>query len=376
MLLELFIIIISISLLVAIHELGHFLIAKKLGIKVEEFGIGYPPRIVGKKIGETIYSFNLIPFGGFVKILGEEGESEPKKEKLEEERSRNFLFRPYWQKILVLVGGVLAFWIISWPLFAAALYFGTPVAVSDEEMSPKAQVRVLEVAPHSPAQNSGLKSGDVIRKIAVFSPSGEKLAEKEIKKVKDVVELSNTYKGEIFQMWIQRKNQEKIIRVATRVAPPKNQGPIGISLIRAVQEREPLLSSLTDGFKRVFQGTDLVFYSFGLMIKGIFNTELRESLNMKVVGPIGIGAMMNQTLGWGLGFYLNFIGLIAVYLAVVNLLPIPATDGGRIFFLTIGKIRGKPFNREIEDKIHSFFFILLIILLIIISIQDIKSFIL
>jgi regulator of sigma E protease len=372
MLLEVFIIIVSISLLVTIHELGHFLIAKRLGIKVEEFGIGYPPRIIAKKIGETVYSLNLIPFGGFVRISGEEGEEgESKDEKL-----RSFLHRPYWQKSAVIVGGVLAFWIISWPLFTAALYFGNPISISDEEINPDAQVRILEVAPHSPAKNFGLKSGDIIKKIIVISHSGEKLEEKDIEKVKDVVELSNEYKGEIFQIFVQRKAGEKTIEVVTQADPPKGQGPIGISLIRVTQERQPMVRSIKEGLERVFQTTKLVIYSFGLMIKGIFDTELRESLNVQVVGPIGIGAILNQTLNWGVGFYLNFIGLIAIYLAIVNLLPIPATDGGRLLFLTIEKVRGKPFNKEIENKIHNFFFILLLILLIIISIRDIERFIL
>lgn len=369
MIFNILLIIFSIVALIVIHEFGHFIVAKKLGVRVDEFGIGYPPRLLGKKIGETIYSINLIPFGGFVKIFGEEGEHS------ENQKDKNFNYRPYWQKSAIIVAGVLAFWIISWPLFSAALYLGSPVSVSDNEKIENAQVRILDISKDSPAELVGLKTGDVIKKVVYLDEKTEAEKEVEVIKISQFIDIVNKQKTKSIKLVIENDEGELIKEIIPREDPPKGEGAIGISLVRVFDKKYSFKESITQGFKRVFHSTEAVIYSFGLLAKSSFDKDLREEMNIQVVGPIGVGVMLNQSLNWGIGFYLNLIGFIAIYLAIFNILPIPATDGGRLLFLTIEKIRGKSFNKEKENLINTFFFILLIVIMIIITANDIQRYI-
>jgi len=369
MIFNILLIIFSIIALIIIHEFGHFIVAKKLGVRVDEFGIGYPPRLIGKKIGETIYSINLIPFGGFVRIFGEDGEES------EDQKERNFNYKPYWQKSAIIVAGVLAFWIISWPLFSVALYLGSPISVSDSENVENAQVRILDISKDSPAELAGLKTGDVIRKVVYLDEETKAEREVEVVKIGQFIDIVNTQKSKNIKLVIAGKEGELIKEIVPRENPPRGEGAIGISLVRVFDKKYSVGESVTQGLKRVFYSTESVVHSFGLLAKIAFDKELREEMNVQVVGPIGVGVMLNQSLNWGIGFYLNFIGFIAIYLAIFNILPIPATDGGRLLFLTIEKIRGKSFNKEKENLINAFFFLLLIVIMIIVTVSDIQKYI-
>src|SRR4030042_1003713 len=154
---------ISIIALLVLHEFGHFIVAKKMGVKVEEFGVGYPPRIFGKKIGETIYSVNLLPFGAFVKIPGESGE----KSNLEDYQS--FTGKPVWQRALIMLGGVVSFWIVAAILLSIVYGIGAPQAISDEETGPlvNPKIQLIGIASDSPAEEAGLKAGDAILKFSI-----------------------------------------------------------------------------------------------------------------------------------------------------------------------------------------------------------------
>src|SRR3989344_4741740 len=142
--------------LMVIHEFGHFILAKKFGIKVEEFGIGYPPRLFGKKIGETVYSVNLLPFGAFVKVYGEQGGIED---------YHSFSGKPMWQRLAIVFGGVISFWVAAAIILGiVAGVWGLPAAVADDENQRLAdpKVQIIGVSPNSPAESSGLKVGDSI----------------------------------------------------------------------------------------------------------------------------------------------------------------------------------------------------------------------
>ncbi|MDP2820840.1 MAG: M50 family metallopeptidase [bacterium] len=369
MVINILIILFSIIALIIIHELGHFVVSKKIGVRVDEFGIGYPPRIWGKKIGETIYSINLIPFGGFVRIFGEEGETS------EIDKQRNFAFRPYWQKIAVIVAGVLAFWIISWPLFSAALFLGSPVSVGDEEMAENAEVRVLDISKDSPAELAGFKTGDIIRKVVYFDQESGLTKTTEVSRVDQFVEIINSQKSKKINLVLEDKKGEFEKEIIPRENPPKGQGALGVGLVRVFDKKYSAPEAVIGGFERVFFSTKSVIYSFGILIKSTYDKELKTKMNLQVVGPIGVGVMLNQSLNWGPGFYLNLIGFIAVYLAIFNILPIPATDGGQLLFLTIEKIYGKAFNKEKQNLINSLFFALLIVIMIIITISDVQRYI-
>ena len=368
MIINILVILFSIIALIIIHELGHFLVAKKLGVRVDEFGIGYPPRIAGKKIGETIYSINLIPFGGFVRIFGEEGEE------TEIDKERNFAFRPYWHKLAILVAGVLAFWLISWPLFSAALLLGSPVSVGDDEQVENAQVRILDISKDSPAEQAGLKTGDIIRGVFYFDEESGSMKETEVSRIDQFVKIVEKEKSKTISLVLENKNGKFEKEIVPRENPPKGQGALGIGLVRVFDKKYSTTEALVGGFERVFFSTKSVIYSFGILIKSTYDKEIKEQINLQIVGPVGVGVMLNQSLNWGACFYLNLIVFIAVYLAIFNILPIPATDGGQILFLTIEKIRGKGFNKEKQNLINSLFFAFLIIVMIVITASDVQRY--
>ncbi|KPJ55022.1 hypothetical protein AMJ49_07285 [Parcubacteria bacterium DG_74_2] len=165
MFLTILIVFFSIISLLALHEFGHFIIAKKFGVRVDEFGIGYPPRLFGKKYGETLYSLNLLPLGAFVKIYGDEAEPLVQdKSQTKKKDPQSFSSKPIWQRSLVLLGGVVAFWIIAAVLLSFVFIIGTPQAISDDIQNPDAKVLITAIAPDSPAQKAGLIPGDTITK--------------------------------------------------------------------------------------------------------------------------------------------------------------------------------------------------------------------
>lgn len=183
------IVFISLIGLIVLHEFGHFAIAKKFGVRVEEFGIGYPPRIFGKKIGETLYSLNLLPFGAFVKIYGEEGGIES---------AHSFTGKPIWQRALIILGGVVSFWIISAILLSIVFGMGVPQAISDTTKAVNPKVQIVAVASGSPAEEAGIKVGDTIKEFSIFN------SQFSINKVKEIQELTEEYKGEAITLTIER----------------------------------------------------------------------------------------------------------------------------------------------------------------------------
>lgn len=357
MVLTIIIVIISLIALVVLHEFGHFILAKLFGIKVEEFGIGYPPRLVGKKIGETIYSLNLIPLGAFVKIYGEEGGIE---------EAHSFTGKPIWQRALIVLGGVVSFWIIAAILLTIIFSIGVPTAISDEEnenlINP--QVQILAVAPGSPAEKARIKIGDTIKQ---FSAGDFQIP---INKVGEVQELTEKYKGQEIILTIERGKETFNVSLVPRVSPPEGEGAMGIALSRVAIKSYPWWIAPIKGIETCFSITQATLTGlvqiFGDLIQG---EKLPEGV---IVGPVGIGSLMTQFAKLGVIYYLQLIAIISIGLAISNLLPIPALDGGKLVFLLIEAIRKKPINPKTEQKISSVSFILLITLMIWLTIQDIS----
>ncbi len=347
---------ISLIGLIILHEIGHFILAKRFGVKVEEFGIGLPPRLLGKKFGETIYSLNLLPFGAFVKIYGEE-------KNIEDERS--FSQKPIWQRALIVVAGVVTFWLIAAILLTIIMVLGAPTAVSDQKngnlINPK--VQIMAISPNSPAEKAGIKPGDTIRK---FSISNFQFS---IDKVKEVQELTEKYKGQEVILTIERGKEVFDVGLIPRVSPPEGEGPMGIALVRTALRSYPFYLAPLKGIEATFNLTKAVIFGLVDVLK---NFLLGKGLpaGAQLMGPIGIGSLMTKVAEMGLVYYLQFIALISIYLAVFNLLPIPALDGGRLLFLGIEKLRGRALNHKLEQTINSFFFILLILLILLVTYQD------
>ena len=342
----------SLITLVTLHELGHFFLAKKFGVPVEEFGIGFPPRVFSKKIGETVYSLNLLPLGAFVKIYGEEGGIED---------SLSFTKKPIWQRALIILGGVISFWIISIIILSIiSAVWGLPAAISDEEtlgiLDPK--VQILEVLPNSPAKEAGILAFDIILKL---KNSGLTILPT---KIKEVQEFIQQHKGQEIKVSVLRGKEEKEIEVV-----PAQDGKIGVGLIRTGFKTTPWYLSLITGTRATAQITSDILKALVEILKRVMSGKKVEGLELR--GPVGIGELMARSFEIGIVYFLYFISLISIYLAIFNLLPIPAVDGGRLLFLGIEKLRGRPIAPKIEQKINTAFFILLIALLIFVTVQDI-----
>jgi len=359
MILTIIIVLFSLIALTALHELGHFLLARKFGVKVEEFGIGYPPKIWGKKFGETIYSLNLLPFGAFVRILGGEEASDSKE---------SFSQKPIWQRALILLGGVVSFWIIAFLIFVLIIGVGgVPTAITDdfsqEGISP--YVQIFQVSPDSPAFIAGLKAGDVIQDMAILS-TGKLLL---VGKVADVKDFADTHRGQEIEITILRGKVAEIFTLTPRIEPPQGEGAMGVALVRAADLKYPWYQTPWQAAKLTIQQTEAIPFALGGAIKE--KIAGNKNSGLQFVGPIGIGQIMGQAINQGWGNFLTLMAMIAIWMALFNLLPVPALDGGRLLFLVIEAIKRKPVNRKLEQRITAVFFFLMVALMAVVSIKDI-----
>lgn len=350
MILTVLIALFSIIGLLVIHEFGHFIVAKRFGVRVEEFGVGLPPRIFGKKFGETFYSLNLLPLGAFVKLYGEEDR--------EKKEPWSFVQKPIWQRTLIILGGVVSFWIIAAILLSIVSALGAPVAISDEEAgilrNPK--VQILAVTPNSPAEIAGIKAGDTI---------------KDFNKVKEVQEFTEINKGQEITLTIARGKETFNVSLTPRVSPPEGEGAMGVALVRTAEKSYPWWLSPVKGIEATINLTGAIILSWGHILGSLVQGEGLPK-GVQLMGPIGIGSLIIQAAQVGLNYFLQFIAIISVYLAIFNILPIPALDGGKLLFLVMEKIKGRPVNQKIEQSITTAFFAILILLMIWVTIKDIS----
>ena len=335
--------------LVVLHELGHFLAAKKFGVKVEEFGIGLPPRLFGKRIGETLYSLNLLPLGAFVRLTGEEGQSAD---------PRSFGAKSLFQRSLIVGAGVVAFWVISFLIFAGlAATTGIPAGVSDEAIEGvlDPHVRILGVASASPAKAAGLLAGDTIR---------------DFEKVGEFQSFITQNKGKEVVLSIVRSGQDLSIPVTPRLEPPAGEGPLGVQLVRIGNMQYPWYEAPVVAFQKTVGLTvDIVRSLLGTLAGVLGGKGLPEGVG--VVGPIGIVDLLRNSFSFGISHFLSFLATLSIYLAIFNALPIPAVDGGRLFFLGLEALRRKPLWERVEQRVNGFFFLLLITFMIWVTIKDI-----
>lgn len=341
--------IVSILVLVALHELGHFLFAKKFGVRVEEFGIGLPPRLLGKKIGETLYSLNLLPVGAFVRLTGEEQRSSD---------PRSFSSRSLFQRMLIIAGGVAAFWVIAAVIFSVlGATSGVPMAVADETEALNPQVQIIGVAPKSPAETAGLKAGDVILGVT---------------KISEVQKFGEQFKGQELVLNISRGKEVLETTLVPRENPPAGEGPMGVALTRIAQVQYPWYKAPLEGVKITGVMTYQILQElWGLVRSLAFGKGLPEGVQF--TGPIGIIALLNNALIFGLPHFFSFLAVLAIYLAIFNIIPIPAVDGGRLLFLGLEFLRRKPLEESLEKRMIAISFGILLILFLWITVKDITK---
>ncbi|MCX6719951.1 MAG: M50 family metallopeptidase [Candidatus Staskawiczbacteria bacterium] len=343
----------SLIALMIIHEFGHFIIAKKFGVRVDEFGIGYPPRMFGKKIGETIYSINWLPLGAFVRIYGEEGGVDD---------LRSFQHLKIWQRILIVVGGVAAFWIAAVIIFTIVFAMGTDLPVGDQDVVglTSVQVKVVAVSADSPAKQAGLEIGDTLVQIG----------NTKISKIKDFQDFTKVQAGKQVDLKITRGGKTFDVLLTPRVNPPAGQGSVGVGLERMATliEKTPWYMAPIKGAVYTWQTTINSFKGLYLTFSSLFAGKGAPQ-GAEFAGPLGITVFLANAASYGIGFFLYFIGTISVLVAIFNLFPIPALDGGKLIFLIIEKIKGKPVSPKIEQGITVVFFVILICLSIFITIR-------
>ncbi|MCR4327978.1 MAG: site-2 protease family protein [Patescibacteria group bacterium] len=338
-----FIVIIGLSVLILGHELGHFFVAKSLGLRVDEFGFGFPPRIAAIKRGETEYSLNWLPFGGFVKIAGEDGE-EGAPALTHEEKKRLFSYQKARRRIAVLVAGVATNFILGWWFFSAALMMGIPPAIV-----------ITGTAPESPASKAELVMGDV------FLGFGS---------AKEFIEYVGAHKGQPADFSVLGAGGERKVSMTPRSDPPEGEGALGVAFAESGEPAHGFFSALWKGLNRTVEITWLTLVGMGTMLYGLIAQHPVEGMG-SVVGPVGIITIAQHTGQIGFAYLLELVGLISINLAIINLIPFPALDGGRILFIAIEKIKGTPIPRHVEGIANGVGFLALIALMVFVTVRDV-----
>ncbi len=364
MILTLLIAFFSLIALMIIHEFGHFIIAKKFGVKVEEFGIGYPPRIFGKQFGETLYSVNLIPLGAFVKIYGEEGGVDD---------YRSFSNLAIWKRILICLGGVIAFWIAAMIIFSVLFGIGASVPAGDQDIvGAPTSVVVAGISKNSPAELAGLKSGDVL--IQIKSPKYESANTPSqvltINKISDFQAFVKAHGSEQLDFLVSREGKTFNVLISPRTSYPAGQGALGVELERMAEiiKKVPWYQAPIKGIAFTWEVTVKSLQGIYDVVANLFKGKGVPS-GAELAGPIGITIFLANAASYGAGFFLYFIGSISVLVAIFNLFPIPALDGGKLVFLIIEKIMGKPVPAVWEQTITAIFFFLLISMSLFVTIK-------
>jgi len=344
--------ILTLSILVLVHELGHFLMAKKMGVKVEEFGIGLPPKLFGIKKGETLYSVNLLPIGGFVKLFGEEY-STP----LALDKNRTFVNKKPWQKTLIVLGGVLGNFLLGWFIFSYLVTQGVPV--------PTNNVIVEKVTKNSPASMAGLKEKDVILK---FVPPISPMSPISLTSSTSLITLTQKYAGKNVKLLVQRGHQQLTVDLVPRVNPPKGEGSLGIAITSFIEKKYPWYTAPYYGLIEAFNITAKISSELGKML---YNLVTFHKQNVDVAGPIGIANLAGQAVKFGKNAFLEFLALLSLNLAIMNILPFPALDGGRLVFVLYEGITKKRPNKNFEKYTNLIGFIMLLSLAAIITVNDV-----
>ena len=349
---------IILGLLIFVHELGHFIAARKSGMEVEEFGFGFPPRLFGIKRGNTVYSINAIPLGGFVKIKGENGE---------ETGQGSFASAPAIRRFITLIAGVAMNALLAWILLSIALTAGMPTLITEgEELSSRAKIReakvtMLLIAEESPADKAGLRAGDAIVKIDGVPVSSFMQAQ----------DLTGLKAGEIVNYTIERGSESFETQIIPRANPPEGEGPLGVLLGEVAIVSYPWYHSIAVALTSLFSLTTQILVALGTFLKNLVTDG--QALGA-LTGPIGIAVLTRDALDIGFVNVIYFTALLSINLAIINVLPFPALDGGRILFLLIEKIRGRKLNQVFEQYANMIGFLLLITLMVWVTVKDFGRF--
>ncbi len=346
------------ALLVFVHEAGHFVAAKRAGAKVEEFGFGFPPRLFGIRRGDTTYSINLVPFGGFVKIKGESGG--------ESEDPTSFSALSATRRSIILVSGVAMNVVLAVVLLSATLVIGAPTAL-DGPIPRGAtvsgqSVQILQVMSGTPAEIAGLRLGDKI--VSIDS--------KPVQTADMVREYNNSHAGVLERLTIRRGSTTLTVAVMpTVLADSEGKAVWGVNLADVGIITFPWYTALWMGARNAFGLLWQILLAFGAIIGGLV---AQGKLTADFAGPIGIAAMTGQVASLGFIYILQFAALLSLNLALVNILPFPSLDGGRLLFLLIETLRRKKASIRVEAMVNNIGFAVLIALVLAITVHDVRRY--
>jgi len=333
--------VIVLGILVFAHELGHFLLAKKLGVGVLTFSLGFGPKLIGRKIGETQYQISSVPLGGFVKLIGENPEEEVK----EEDRHRSFSAQPIWKRTLIISAGPFFNFFLAVVLFSTINLFGIPFFPS----------KIGEVSPGLPAEKAGLKKGDV-----VLSIDGENVS-----KWDDLSKIIRNSKGKNLIMKVKRDGEILEMNVAPQTSKVKNLfgEEVSIFMIGITPSEEVLvrkvgpLEAMGSGLFQTWQGIKLTVIGIVKLIQRVIPAKT-------IGGPILIAQLAGEQAKRGLLSFALFMAILSINLGVINLFPIPILDGGHFLFLGLEAILRRPISikkMEVAQQVGLIFIILLML---------------
>lgn len=373
--LTILIFILVLGVLIFVHELGHFLTARRNGIKAEEFGFGFPPRIFGMVFDDftkkyrwvkgnetvesphTVFSLNWIPLGGFVRIKGEDRESVTAND------PDSFVNKSAWIRFKVLVAGVVMNFLLAWVLFSVVLMLGFPEQIDPSKRAqyPMTEVQILQVQPDTPAEAMGLQAGDVLKRLDTTP----------IRNLEMVTEYINLHKGKQVAVTIERGDKTLTLRGTPRVDVPEGEGSLGISFSETAIVQYGFFEAILKGAEQTYIKTVEIFTVLGVMIGSLFTGS---ETKVDIAGPVGIVYLTKQMTELGLVYLLYFAAILSINLGIINALPIPALDGGRILFVLIEKLKGSPVSQKVEGYVHQVGFIALLLLMVWVTFYDVLRF--
>jgi len=351
-------------ILVISHEFGHFIVAKMLGIKVDEFGFGFPPRIFGVKFGETLYSLNWLPFGGFVKIYGEDNES-LEDSGHQEDKSRSFVNKSKTVQASVIVAGVVFNLLLAWFLVSVGFMSGRPLPLGSAPAGVEltdSKLLITRVLNGSPAKEAGLSAGD---NIILLSSGAESIQDPSVKEVQEFIQ---NHPEELSMIYKRGEDPVKEVSLIPQEGVIEGKYAVGISMDIVVNVKLGLFRAFYHGFfttANIFYMTILGIGSF------IFQAFTGGASLQSVAGPVGLVGIVGDAYGFGFIYLVGLTALISVNLAVLNLIPFPSLDGGRLLFIIIESIKGSPISPRIAMGVNMAGFFALISLTLFITYSDV-----
>lgn len=350
-------------LLVLVHEWGHFIVAKFTGMRVDEFGIGFPPKLFGVKKGETEYTFNAVPIGGFVKILGEDGDSGQALS--EADRSRTFSAKSKWAQAAVLLAGVTMNVLFAWFLFSLAFTIGVQSAVDESQASDAAKLVITDVLPGSPAATAAIPRGATVVSV---SANGEDLAKRTPSAFSAFVASHGTAPVRVAYTVGNNLSVTEITPATGVISGDPERAAVGVALSMVDKVSKPLPLAIKDGFFATFTNLKAIAVGlWGLLADAVqFKADLSQ-----VAGPIGIVGLVGEASAFGITALIMFTAFISLNLAVINVLPFPALDGGRLLMVLIEAVKGSPIPTRYAHTLNMVGFALLILLMVAVTWNDI-----